>query len=668
MTTTTDQTIVSAAIFPPIGIMRVGNSPDEYFIGPEVDEPIAQSSSYYRDVQGRLKRQAARFRIYGYNAAGEVVKELTADDATINWQAYLANQKSSWYKFELALDIPEAVVPKQINPQLRNADVADRNTLLIDGGSQSISGKSQTSEAFEGKFKEQSVYLGEMRTDEHGRLLMLGGFGVSANPDGNPATSFGNNEGWHDDMSDGPVTAHVEFDGKTLPVKPAWIVCAPPDYAPMQKSVRTMWDLMRDIAIDAGMLQAPLRPSFTRDILPLFQRQTDLQWVNAGFAAGFGWESNFDFSTPELLARLNSKSTTWDALRNVLSNNFRRTEVQMNFTPETSATTWEPKTATVAPQLWPWLYGDSMSTQLIESPRQFVSVTPLQQRMLSQWAKGDFIDDYDPAAAPLTAIEQVPVAEQPDMLTKAAMDYCLADAFHPGCEMTWPMRSIGMYMEAFRLRHAADTSPVHGTNFGSKLTPQVAMAPGGPVNSGQIAGSITRWMAVPWQTDTASCRDGYNAAYDPYLPTFWPARVPNNMLDKTHYEYVIDERNTLESRQAAFNDRTFWLDDLPVGPNASYEDQINSMVTNFGDLAVVLEQQQSGVVGFPESMQVGISKKDFIHTEVQPEDLDCADEEIVEIDEALVFSESGVLQQRSSVTKNIRGSLQFTEKAGHKDK
>jgi hypothetical protein len=33
-----------------------------------------------------------------------------------------------------------------------------------------------------------------------------------------------------------------------------------------------------------------------------------------------------------------------------------------------------------------------------------------------------------------------------------------------------------------------------------------------------------------------------------------------------------------------------------------------------------------------------------------------------------VFSESGVLQQRSSVTKNIRGSLQFTEKAGHKDK
>lgn len=664
MTSTTDQTIVSAAIFPPIGVMRVGNSPDEYFIGPEVDEPIAQSSSFYRDQQGQLKRQAARFRIYGYNAAGEVVKELTANEAQITWQSYLANQKSSWYKFELALDIPEASAPNQTIPTLRNADVADRNSLLIDGGTQSVSGKSQRSDAFQGLFKEQSVYLGEMRTDELGRLLMLGGHGKSANPDGAPATSFGNNEGWYDDMSDGPVTAEVELSGVPIPVKPAWVICAPPDYAPMQKSVRTMWDLMRDLAIGSGMLQAPIRPSFTRDILPLFQRQTDLQWVNAGFAAGFGWESNFDFDTPELLARLSSTSTAWDGLRNVLSNNFRRTEVQTDFQPETSAVTWEPTKSTVAPQLWPWLYGDAMSKQSIASPRQFVSITPLQQRMLSQWAKGDFDADYQPSVPSVTAIEQVPLKEQPDMLTKAAMDYCLADAFHPGCEMTWPMRSAGMYMEAFRLRHAPITAPTHGTNFGAELTPQIAMAPGGPVNNGQIAGGITRWMAIPWQTDTASCRDGYNTAYDPYLPTFWPARVPNNMLDKAHYDYVLDETNSPESRQVAFNDRTFWLDDLPVGADASYEDQINSMVTDFADLAVVLEKQQAGVVGFPETMQVGFSKKDFLDAQTAPAMVADADEEIVEIDEALVFSAQGVLQARKSATKQIRGTLQFTEKAG----
>ena len=46
-----------------------------------------------------------------------------------------------------------------------------------------------------------------MRTDDIGRLIMLGGHGVSANVNGNIAVTFANNEGWYDDMSDGPVTA-----------------------------------------------------------------------------------------------------------------------------------------------------------------------------------------------------------------------------------------------------------------------------------------------------------------------------------------------------------------------------------------------------------------------------------------------------------------------------
>ncbi|MEI8605302.1 hypothetical protein [Pseudoalteromonas sp. B160] len=57
----------------------------------------------------------------------------------------------------------------------------------------------------------------------------------------------------------------------------------------MQKSVRTMWDLMRDVAVDAGMLARPQRPSFSNDIQPIFARMTDLQWVNDGFAGAFGW-------------------------------------------------------------------------------------------------------------------------------------------------------------------------------------------------------------------------------------------------------------------------------------------------------------------------------------------------------------------------------------------
>ena len=80
-----DTDIVRAAIHPAIGIARVGDSINEFFIGPEVvDAPadLNQQPNSYRDATGAIKRQAARFRIYGYNAAGEVVRELTDRKST----------------------------------------------------------------------------------------------------------------------------------------------------------------------------------------------------------------------------------------------------------------------------------------------------------------------------------------------------------------------------------------------------------------------------------------------------------------------------------------------------------------------------------------------------------------------------------------------------------
>jgi hypothetical protein len=190
----------------------------------------------------RLKRQAAQFRVYGFNAAGKAIKELTADNAKVTWHSHLANQKSSWYQFQMALDIPDAATAPA--SMLRNINIADRNSLIIDGGEQTVSSPNITEgHPFIGKFQEETVYLGEVRTDEKGRLIMLGGHGVSKNVDGDLAITFANNEGWYDDISDGPVTAEVEYNGVRLKVDPAWVICAPPDYAPMQKSVRTMWDL-----------------------------------------------------------------------------------------------------------------------------------------------------------------------------------------------------------------------------------------------------------------------------------------------------------------------------------------------------------------------------------------------------------------------------------------
>ena len=56
-------------------------------------------------------------------------------------------------------------------------------------------------------------------------------------------------------------------------------------------------------------------------------------------------------------------------------------------------------------------------------------------------------------------------------------------------------------------------------------------------------------MAVPWQTDTSSCLSRYKHDVDGYLPTFWPARVPNDVLDLESYQAVMDDDH--QSRKAA---------------------------------------------------------------------------------------------------------------------
>ena len=90
-----DDKIVSAKIHPGIGVARLGNSVNEFIIGPEVPFPRYLAAGSYKDSTGAIKRQAARFRVYGYNAAGEVVRELTAADAEIRWNVHVANQKAA---------------------------------------------------------------------------------------------------------------------------------------------------------------------------------------------------------------------------------------------------------------------------------------------------------------------------------------------------------------------------------------------------------------------------------------------------------------------------------------------------------------------------------------------------------------------------------------------
>ena len=196
-----------------------------------------------------------------------MVAELTSATADIEWTVHVANKKAAWYQFQIALDIPEAnLTAPAVDPSLRrNATVegADRKKLVIDPGPRTIRGPGKQGRRYcfdTGEFFGKKVYLGEVRTDDAGRLIFLGGHGVSASYDDKPAVTFANNDGWHDDVSDGPVTASVRIDGRPVPCDPAWVVVGPPNYAPDLKSVRTMYDLLRSLFVETGHFPEPTRP------------------------------------------------------------------------------------------------------------------------------------------------------------------------------------------------------------------------------------------------------------------------------------------------------------------------------------------------------------------------------------------------------------------------
>src|SRR5262245_12790220 len=161
-------------IHPAIGIARVGDSPDGFFIGPEAPGVVPSLATTgatgptgkYKDSQQRIKRQGARFRIFEYtqNDAGATtrVREVTAAEAHIEWQVHLANRKSA------APSFPRGPRRNQQEPEGR---------LIIDAGLQAIGGASQAGRELKGRFMDVDVQLGVLMTDEAGGLIVLGGFG-----------------------------------------------------------------------------------------------------------------------------------------------------------------------------------------------------------------------------------------------------------------------------------------------------------------------------------------------------------------------------------------------------------------------------------------------------------------------------------------------------------
>jgi hypothetical protein len=226
-----------------------------------------------------------------------------------------------------------------------------------------------------------------------------------------------------------------------------------------------------------------------------------------------------------------------------------------------------------------------------------MAVLESQYEWLRRWAEGDFEADWPAEGLTFPAdLDDLPLAERPSALDRAVLDECLGGPFHPGCELTWPMRRLSLYEAPFRLHRRGEPEP----DWGDAMTSEIALADDGPL-AASGPGDLTRWMAVPWQTDTASCLSRYKPAVDDYLPTFWPARVPNDVLALEDYEATLDPSLPLEERQEAFANRVKWLRDLPAGSPG----RINAFIQRWSRAGVITSQPgPDDAAPFPETFWV----------------------------------------------------------------
>ncbi|MEJ0074493.1 MAG: LodA/GoxA family CTQ-dependent oxidase [Alphaproteobacteria bacterium] len=615
-------------IHPAIGIARLGNSPTSFYIAPEqagvfpIDcdqdgNPIVKDGkevpiSKFKDTDGRIRRQAARFRVFIYDDSGEgreveigdtfesieqatgQVLKLRIDD--IRWNVYLANKKSSWYQFQQTAGEHGYAA----NHPLRNADITDsdiRQQLIIDPGPRSVSFTTATSRrasfdashglaTFPPPLKPNSITtLGDLvctQQDKHNRLLVLGGFGNSGSMIdgfGNPKIeAYANNDGWFDDTSDGPVKASlvctlISTDGApappdSLPVPiavddAAWVLVGYPRYAPEFSDIVTMDELVFDVAVRTfayvpymfgvapfngsvpstpqelnlwraqARWNADYRPYFYRDIWPILQRPLNFQYFMAndpmfgGNPHDTGPRGNFDqaqVSIPPYDGEDPTQRAQRRAKRQFIYSVLRKAgqENELLVTPYAGDSNYRL-------YRMPLLCGDNPLSNT--APSKFLRLTDTMLFLLAQWAEGRFINEQ---REDIATLPQPPGAGA--VLDRGALAGGLGGSFCPGGEASWIMRNPAVYASAYRI------NPASAEQSALSLPP-------GNIAGGAGPGDLTKYSAVPWQSDFNECTtqhidftyEGWNninpaSTGDPVkrsaqLTYWWPVHRPVNVLN-----------------------------------------------------------------------------------------------------------------------------------------
>jgi hypothetical protein len=369
---------MSYRIHPGVGIARIGNSPDQFFIGPERPGQRMNPPGGFKDAQCRIKRQAARFRIFEYDDADPTAEPVDVTEeisqlTDITWTVNVANDRQSLSNFN------------------RTATASGRLART-------------TFDPFD-PTGATGVPVGEIRTDEKGRLIVLGGLGSYS------GMMVGS--GW-DDLCDGPVTATFTLPGSTEPevVTGSWVVVAPPRYAPDFDHIVTLYDVAFDLAVRGTTWSRPPQAfsatvTFGEHIYPILRRADMVRWLRAGALDGIHDWTLADLQDDDL------RSTIFDRLR-----------VPAGVTPSPGP----------GPHNMPQITALSMPFTL----------TPTQYDWMRQFADPDFVvpDPYaPPAPGPISA----------HGLDRAALEACCGGPFEYGVEVS--PHELGSAPDPFRTSH-----------------------------------------------------------------------------------------------------------------------------------------------------------------------------------------------------------------------
>ena len=607
-------------LHPSVGVGRLGNS-QEFYLSPksigglpfEADDNGNQIGPIisFKDNASQVKRQGQPFQIFD-----EKGHELTLDSpnvVSIKWTVHLANKKAAWYQYsELKGNLLYGEDNSYANRGVpfRNLDEPNRQSLIIDPGPRTISGKKQkiaidestVPAGYPASFPTTEVTngtpilsLGEVLTDNEGRLVVIGGFGHAGGSE--PLTSYGGSDTWHDDIADGPVYCEIRLKGDKKPhTLQAWVIIGSPDFAPEIVNISTLSDTMFDVGVREfnlvpemcknGVYNAHYKAHYERDIQPIIKRFSGYQWV-ANVQSMMAFSSNeFDYSD-------NSKENK--AKRKEYFSYFRHPDDKLKSSPD------QPQQQLFADNdsgaffpMMPLNSGsNSVSNITIE---KFLALDATQYFLLSQWAEGRFISG--------SKCEPYPVAPQDTV----SVGNCVGLPMCPGIEVTWSLQNPKIYESPYVIKDHKGKDGYNKTG----LTPSRDECEGG----GCEPGDLTKRMACPWQADFFQCTvQPVNFTKPAINKTTGADGAP---LPPTYYSYWWPPQSPWDVLTGEVTEEGQALSHLPAGQQMNYARGINSfaqMVEHWSSLAFI-RNMNTGNASYPYFTETERTNELFSYKEV----------------------------------------------------